>query len=101
MHLMIENCLAFNKIASYHNKYALTFRTWWLPEMDKLMLEELGRLACARCTAIAFVYHSYADNCVGAAHHRYCCAQRRLLSAEVYRCRGGTCFIQVGVETGD
>jgi hypothetical protein len=42
MHLMFENCLAFNKLASYHNKYAATFRTWWLPEIEKLMLEELG-----------------------------------------------------------
>eukprot|EP00045_Choanoeca_perplexa_P015690 m.200708 g.200708 ORF g.200708 m.200708 type:complete len:1643 (+) comp17055_c0_seq1:162-5090(+) len=71
MHLMFENCLLFNKVASYHNKYALAFRAWWLPEIEKVMLEEL-------------------------AHHRYCCAQRRLLSAEVYRCRGGTCFIQHG-----
>lgn len=71
MHLMLDNCLLFNKPGSYHNRYAQKLLKWWQPKAETMTLRTLQ-------------------------HHGYCCGKRRQLSGISYRCRGGTCFIRYG-----
>lgn len=71
MRLMFSNACYFNRPGSYHHRYAQRVEAWWTPRMEAMMVETL-------------------------AHHRYCCGKYRQLSAEIFRCRAATCFIQHG-----
>lgn len=42
MRLMLDNALAFNRPGTFHHRYATRLRNWWLPRVEKLMLETLG-----------------------------------------------------------
>eukprot|EP00041_Stephanoeca_diplocostata_P024995 m.644358 g.644358 ORF g.644358 m.644358 type:complete len:981 (+) comp22648_c0_seq2:318-3260(+) len=71
MHLMLENCMLYNKAGTFHNRYANKILKIWQPRAEEMLLETL-------------------------AYHNYCCGKRRVLSGFSYRCRGATCFIKYG-----
>lgn len=71
MHLMIDNCMLFNKQGSFYHKHAQKILKFWQPRAEHIAMVTL-------------------------ASHNYCCGKRRVLSGESYRCRGGTCFVKYG-----
>eukprot|EP00049_Salpingoeca_infusionum_P006079 m.101061 g.101061 ORF g.101061 m.101061 type:complete len:877 (+) comp13190_c0_seq6:218-2848(+) len=71
MHLMFDNAHKFNRPGSWHHRYCTKMCDWWETQAHETFMNNLS-------------------------HHRLCCATRRNHSAEVYRCRGGPCFIQTG-----
>ena len=85
---MFDNALLYNRKGSYHHRYSQRVRhgmlrtycidqahrqqilQYWEPRAEELLLVTLRRF-------------------------NHCCGGRRLYSGMPYRCRAGTCFIQV------